>query len=150
MTEAAHEGTERASSAALVGVEEVTHSSLKSGVSDAGMRSKIYPSPSTRVGSRRGARVRFGLWAGIITFDRRERVRQQPASALGLSRLPLTGACGGSGHCGRVPGRLHMRVPVAAQEGTACRTAWEGGGGRKGEEDGVEGREDLNGLGARS
>ena len=43
-----------------------------------------------------------------------------------------------------------MRVPVAAQEGIACRTAWEGGGGRKGEEDGVEGREDLNGLGARS
>ena len=46
--------------------------------------------------------------------------------------------------------RLHMRVPVAAQEGTACRTAWEGGGGREGEEEGVEVQEDLNGLGARS
>ena len=88
MTEAAHEGTERASSAALVGVEGVTHSSLKSGVSDAGMRSEIYPSPSTRVSSRRGARVSLGLWAGIITFNREKRVRQPPASALGLSRLP--------------------------------------------------------------
>ena len=89
MTEAAHEGTERASSAALVGVEGVTHSSLKSGVSDAGMRSEIYPSPSTRVSSRRGARVRFGLWAGLITtFNREKRVRPPPASALGLSRFP--------------------------------------------------------------
>ena len=43
MTEAAHEGTERASSAALVGVGEVTHSSLKSGVSDAGIKIEDLP-----------------------------------------------------------------------------------------------------------
>ena len=43
MTEAAHEGTERASSAALVGVEGVTHSSLKSGVSDAGIKIEDLP-----------------------------------------------------------------------------------------------------------
>ena len=45
MTEAAQEGTERASSAALVGVEGVTHSSLKSGVSDAGIKIGDLPLP---------------------------------------------------------------------------------------------------------
>ena len=45
MTEAAQEGIERASSIALVGVEGVTHSSLKSGVSDAGIKIGDLPLP---------------------------------------------------------------------------------------------------------
>ena len=89
MTEAAHEGTERASSAALVGVEGVTHSSLKSGVSDAGMRSEIYPSPSTRVSSRRGARVRFGLWAGSHNVQPRKAGTPATSFGLGLVEAPV-------------------------------------------------------------
>ena len=93
MTEAAHEGTERASSAALVGVEGVTHSSLKSGVSDAGVsvarRSKINPSPSTRVGSRRGARVRFGLWAGSHNVQPRKAGTPATSFGLGLVEAPV-------------------------------------------------------------
>ena len=45
VAEAAQEGAERASSAALVGEEGVTHSSLKSGVSDAGIKIGDLPLP---------------------------------------------------------------------------------------------------------
>ena len=48
VAEAAQEGAERASSAALVGVEEVAHSSLKSGVSGAGIKIDLPLSEYTR------------------------------------------------------------------------------------------------------
>ena len=106
MTEAAQEGTERASSAALVGVEGVTHSSLKSGVSDAGIKIEDLPLPKyTRRSSPGSSSPLWGCGLDLTTFNRARRVRPPPASALGLSRLPLTGACGGGGRCGRVPGR---------------------------------------------
>ena len=94
----------------------------------------------------------FGLGLVEIPVDGRVLRGAQGETRVSAEVLPSMVEATHEGTRGYTRGcpRLHMRVPVAAQEGTACRTAWEGGGGRKGEEDGVEGREDLNGLGARS
>lgn len=94
----------------------------------------------------------FGLGLVEIPVDGRVLRGAQGETRVSAEVLPSVVEATHEGTRGYTRGcpRLHMRVPVAAQEGIACRTAWEGGGGRKGEEDGVEGREDLNGLGARS
>ena len=126
MTEAAHEGTERASSAALVGVEGVTHSSLKSGVSDAGIKIEDLPLPKYTRRFSPGSSSPLGALGWLDhNVQPQKRVRPPPASALGLSRLPLTGACGGGGHCGRVPERRC--------EGGGGGKARQGGGGGGGE-----------------
>ena len=94
----------------------------------------------------------FGLGLVEVPVDGRVLRGAQGETRVSAEVLPSVVEATHEGTRGYTRGcsRLHMRVPVAAQEGIACRTAWEGGGGRKGEEDGVEGREDLNGLGARS
>ena len=82
MTEAAHEGTERASSAALVGVEGVTHSSLKSGVSDAGI--KIEDLPLSEYTRRFSPGSSSPLWAVGWNHNVRPQRAGTPATSFGL------------------------------------------------------------------